>query len=192
MYQYYYSSSDVQIYLTSRDHTKQIRVDAALTVAYNLFQTSNPIYSLGNRKAQFYSMGNTVANGILSVAFQDEEALKYALDYINSDSTSSTYTSARLGHKMSNAEFKNSSKAQRNASSFDVTGNKRLISIGAIQPLFHIKLYFNNETAIRGSDTKVICLSDVKFVGEGMQIGSSQDASLSVVYRFNFKDTERG
>ena len=53
-------------------------------------------------------------------------------------------------------------------------------------------MYLNNETAIRGSDTKVLCLSDVKFVGEGMQVGSSQDASLSVVYRFNFKDTERG
>ena len=34
MYQYYYSSADVQIYLTSRDHTKQIKVDAALTIAY--------------------------------------------------------------------------------------------------------------------------------------------------------------
>lgn len=192
MYQFYYTSSDVQVWITNRDHTKQIKVDNALTVAYNLFQTSNPIYSLGNRKAQFFSQGNTVANGILAIAFQDEEALKYALDYINTESSSQSYTSARLGSKMSNAAFKASAKAQQNASSFDVSGNKRLISIGAIQPLFHIKLYFNNETAIHGSDSKVICLTDVKFVGEGLQVSSAQDQSLSMVYRINFKDVERG
>lgn len=192
MYKYFYSSSDVQIYLTNRSHTQQIKVDSALSIAYNLHQTSNPIYSLGNRKVQFFSKGNTVANGILSIAFQDEEALKYALDYINSDGKSSTYSSSRLGKKMSNAEFKANSNSQQNARSFNVEGGKRLISIGAIQPLFHIKLYFNNETAIRGSDTKVICLSDVDMVGEGMQVSSSQDASLSLVYRFNFKDVERG
>lgn len=192
MYQNFYSSSDAQIYLTNRDHTKQIKLDTALGIGYNLTQTSHPIFSLGNRKVQFFSHGNTVANGFLTLAFTDEEALKYAIDYIASENSKGSYTSARLGHALSNADFKTSATSLKNASSFNVTGNKRLISIGAIQPLFHLKIYLNNETAVRGSDTKVICLTDVKFVGEGIQVNSAQDTSLSVVYSFYFKDVERG
>lgn len=188
MYKTFYTSSDIQLYITSRDHSKQIKLDSAISIAYNIFQTSNPIYSLGNRKAQFYSQGNTVANGILSLAFQDEEALKYAIDYVSGEENSlGSHTSGRLGHKKSNADFKESATV-----SFKIEDDKRLISIGAIQPLINIKLYINNESAIRGSDTKVLCFSDVKIVGEGMQSSSSQDGILSLVYRFNFKDIERG
>lgn len=192
MYQNFYSASDAQIYLTSRDHTKQIKLDTAVGIGYNLTQTAHPIYSLGNRKVQFFSHGNTVANGVITLAFTDEEALKYAIDYVCSPNEKGSYASARLGHKMSNADFKSSASGAKNAQSFDVTGSKRLISIGAIQPLFHIKIYLNNETAIRGSDTKVICLTDVKIVGEGTQLNSSHDTSLSLVYSFYFKDIERG
>ena len=67
-----------------------------------------------------------------------------------------------------------------------------LISIGAIQPLFNIKLYLNNESAIRGSDTKVICITGVKIINESMNLSSNTDGVLHMNYTFYFKDIERG
>lgn len=188
MYTNYYTSSDVQVYLVSADHTRQIRLDTATSIAYSLTQSSHPIYSLGYRKPQFFSQGNTLGHGALTLAFTDEEALKYAISYITSNETGSTYTSTRLGKKSSNAAF----IAASNASSFDIESSKRLISIGSIQPLFNIKLFLNNESAIRGSDTKVICLTGVKFINESTEVSSHRDATLSLAYNFYFKDIERG
>ena len=82
MYNHYYSSSDVQLYLSSYDHTKVIKVDTALSLGYSLRQTSAPIYSLGSRETQFFSVGNTVGHGTLTIAFTDEEYLKYCLEQI--------------------------------------------------------------------------------------------------------------
>lgn len=213
MYQNYYSSSDVQLYFSSIDHTRIIKVDTALSIGYSLRQSSSPIYSLGNRLPQFYSHGNTLGNGTITLAFTDEEYLKYVLDYVavsdttmkyqtaNSDSQTGNvnstltgsynpgnYTSSKLGLKKSNAAF----IAAANASAYNVTGNKKIISIGAIRPLFNIKMYINNESAIRGSDSKVINLQGVKFVNETMSSASTTDAPLMVSYSFLFKDVERG
>lgn len=189
MYQTYYTSSDAQIYLSSTDHTRTIKLDTAVSVAYSLSQSSVPIYSLGYRKPQFFSQGNTLGQGILTLAFTDEEALKYAISYIAlADEGVQQYSSTRLGKKSSNANFINAS----NASSFSVEESKRLISIGAIQPLFNIKLYLNNESAIRGSDTKVICITGVKIINESMNLSSNTDGVLHMNYTFYFKDIERG
>ena len=43
MYQTYYTSSDAQIYLSSTDHTRTIKLDTAVSVAYSLSQSSVPI-----------------------------------------------------------------------------------------------------------------------------------------------------
>ena len=213
MYQNFYSSSDVQLYFSSVDHTRIIKVDTAISIGYSLRQTSSPIYSLGNRLPQFYSHGNTLGNGTLTIAFTDEEYLKYILDYVavadtalsyqtaNSDSQTGNanssitgsynpgnYSSSKLGMKKSNAAF----IAASNASAYNITGNKRIISIGAIRPLFNIKMYINNETAIRGSDSKVINLQGVKIVNETMSSSSTTDAPLMISYNFLFKDVERG
>lgn len=223
MYQYFYSSSDVQIYLTSLDHTKIVKVDTAISVGYNVRQTSVPIFSLGSRKTQYHTGGNTLCSGVLAIAFTDEEYLKYCLDevatpyaigsYSTTDPTASnnnfetggtlapiivtaakelengTYKSTRLGIKnMSNTSF----IGKANQSSQVVTGTKRIISIGAIQGAFNIKIYLNNETAIRGSDSKVICLENVKIVNERLDTDSTRDAPIMVVYDFNFEDISRG
>lgn len=213
MYQNYYSSSDVQLYFSSIDHTRIIKVDTALSIGYSLRQTSSPIYSLGSRLPQFYSHGNTLGNGTITLAFTDEEYLKYCLDYVavtdtnmtyltaNSDSesgnstniiTGSTnpgnYSSSQLGLKKSNSAF----IAAANASAYNVTKSKRLISIGSIRPLFNIKMYINNESAIRGSDSKVINLRDVKIINETFSSSSTTDSPLMISYNFLFKDVERG
>jgi hypothetical protein len=85
-----------------------------------------------------------------------------------------------------------SSKDLAKTSAYRVEGNKRLISIGAIKPLFHIKMYLNNETAIRGSDSKVINLKDVKIISESVSSASTNDAPVLISYSFIFKDVERG
>ena len=210
MYTNYYSSSDVQLYLTSLDHTKMVKVDTSLSIGYSLRQTSAPIYSLGSRKIQFYSHGNTLGNGNLTIAFTDEEYLKYCLsevgyenykvtyqtendsttngasNYAQNISVGGSYRSTRL---KGNAMFKKSSAS---VGDYGVTGNKRLISIGAIKPLFNIKLYINNESLIRGSDTKIITLQGCKLIGENFSVSSTADAPLMLSYNFMFKDIERG
>lgn len=210
MYQNYYSSSDIQLYFSSTDHTRIIKVDTALSIGYSLRQSSSPIYSIGSRTPQFYSAGNTIGNGTITLAFTDEEYLKYCLDYVATGNTQTFYNNTNLASesgstlqssitgttipgnytsaRLNNAQF----IAEANASAYRVEGNKRLISIGAIKPLFHIKMYLNNETAIRGSDSKVINLKDVKIISESVSAASTNDAPVLISYSFIFKDVERG
>jgi hypothetical protein len=210
MYQTYYSSSDIQLYFSSTDHTRIIKVDTALSIGYSLRQSSSPIYSLGSRTPQFYSSGNTIGNGTITLAFTDEEYLKYCLDYVATGDTQLFYNNTNLASesgstlqssitgttipgnykstRLNNAQF----IAEANASAYRVEDKKRLISIGAIKPLFHIKMYLNNETAIRGSDSKVINLKDVKIISESVSSASTNDAPVLISYSFIFKDVERG
>lgn len=218
MYNHYYSSSDVQLYLSSYDHTKVIKVDTALSLGYSLRQTSAPIYSLGSREAQFFSVGNTIGNGTLTIAFTDEEYLKYCLSYIdNSKSTliyqtelqaessgivsnikeaassakdgSVLYQSKKFG--MNNATFAAAAK-NADATFSTINNEERNISIGAIRNLFNIKMFINNETALRTSDSKVITLKGVKILGENFNATSTADAPLMLSYNFMFKDIQRG
>lgn len=218
MYNHYYSSSDVQLYLSSYDHTKVIKVDTALSLGYSLRQTSAPIYSLGSREAQFFSVGNTIGNGTLTIAFTDEEYLKYCLSYIdNSKSTliyqtelqaessgivsnikeaaasakdgSVLYQSKKFG--MNNATFAAAAK-NADATFSTISNDERNISIGAIRNLFNIKMFINNETALRTSDSKVITLKGVKIIGENYNATSTADAPLMLSYNFMFKDVQRG
>ena len=218
MYNHYYSSSDVQLYLSSYDHTKIIKVDTALSIGYSLRQTSAPIYSLGSREAQFFSVGNTIGNGTLTIAFTDEEYLKYCLSYIdNSKSTliyqtelqaessgivsnikeaassakdgSVLYQSKKFG--MNNATFAAAAK-NADATFSTISNEERNISIGAIRNLFNIKMFINNETALRTSDSKVITLKGVKILGENFNATSTADAPLMLSYNFMFKDIQRG
>ena len=58
--------------------------------------------------------------------------------------------------------------------------------------IFNIKLYINNESLIRGSDTKIITLQGCKLIGENFSVSSTADAPLMLSYNFMFKDIERG
>lgn len=213
MYQNYYSSSDVQLYFSSLDDRQIIKVDTALSLGYSLRQTSTPIYSLGSRHIQYFSHGNTIGNGTLTIAFTDEEYLKYCLDYVtiasgdasiiyqtaldNSNSNISNsikeveqtatgqYTSNRL---TGNQAFIGKSQV----SAYKIAEDKRIISIGAIKSLFNIKMFLNNETATRGSDAKVITLESIKIIGENFNTSTTTDAPIMLSYNFVFKDIKRG
>ena len=218
MYNHYYSSSDVQLYLSSYDHTKVIKVDTALSLGYSLRQTSAPIYSLGSREAQFFSVGNTIGNGTLTIAFTDEEYLKYCLSYIDNSKSTLIYqtelqaessgivsnikeaaSSAKDGNVlyqskkfgMNNATFAAAAK-NADATFSTINNEERNISIGAIRNLFNIKMFINNETALRTSDSKVITLKGVKILGENFNATSTADAPLMLSYNFMFKDIQRG
>ena len=206
MYTNYYSSSDVQLYLSNVDSTEIIKVDTALSIGYSVRQTAAPVYSLGSREIQFYSHGNTIGNGSLTIAFTDEEYLKYCLDHVggfanplihlkendstNPDSTGlykedvqiikGTHSSSRL---VSNEDF---------MKPYTVASDSSIISIGAIKPLFNIKMFLNNETLTRNSDAKVITLKGCKIIGENFSSSSTTDAPLMLSYNFIFKDTVRG
>ena len=214
MYTNYYSSSDVQLYLSNVDSTEIIKVDTALSIGYSVRQTAAPVYSLGSREIQFYSHGNTIGNGSLTIAFTDEEYLKYCLDHVmgfadpiihlkendstNPDSTGlyeedvqiikGTHSSSRL---IGNDKFRKDSTAGVN-SPYDIQGSKALISIGAIRPLFDIKMFLNNETLVRSSDAKLMTLKGCKIIGENFSSSSTTDAPLMLSYNFIFKDIVRG
>lgn len=211
MYNRYYTSSDVKVYFTNSRSTRIINVDTSLGINYSLRQTSSPIYSLGSREIQFYSHGNTIGSGSLVLAFTDEEYLKYCLDYVASDSISTTYgdldtglsndvitsqfdmgkyTSKRIGNQP-NEVLRQMEKANFIPAS-EVEGEQRLISIGAIRPLFDILIYINNETVIHGSDSKIIRLAGCKIITDSSGSNSLQDSANMVSYNFMFKDILRG
>lgn len=214
-YTTYYTSSDVQVYFSSIESDNIIKIDTTIGISYNVNQTSTPIYDLGSRKAKFFSIGNTICNGILMFAFTDEEYLKYAINVVTGDfningtstggdknaevvngkatmgtismTASEEYNSKRYGvEKMSNQAFREKSLAQ-----VKPTKNGSIISIGAINTPFDIKIYINNESLVRASDTKMICLKECKVVQEAFEVNSNTDSILTQGYSFVFKDVER-
>jgi len=207
MYQRYYTSSDIQLWLTNSSNGTTVQIDTSLSISYSLQQTSSPIYSLGSRHVQFYSHGNTIGSGSLTIAFTDEEYLKACLDYIGGSYTEYSYQdptglyntsvgAETASNFRSNKLNKASNKELRNLKNIQTTTklsmSNRLISIGSIRPLFDIVMYINNETAIQASDSKVIRLAGVKIVSDSMSSNSMQDAPLMITYNFVFKDLLRG
>lgn len=212
MYTTYYTSSDVQIYFSSVESDNIVKIDTAIGISYTLNQTSTPIYDLGSRVANFFSIGNTICNGVLMFAFTDEEYLKTLIQYVTGDfsssgtvkggdnavksggtlgtittTASSEYESKKYGiGSLSNKAFKDKALAKVNK-----TSNGSILSIGAINSLFDIKIYLNNETLITASDTKMICLKGCKIVQDAMEINSNSDGFLTHGYSLIFKDIER-
>lgn len=209
MYRNFYASTDIQVYITSPDFSSIVKLDTAMSIGYSLKQTSTPIYSLGSRKAQFFSQGNTLGQGSFTIAFTDEEYLKYCLEEIDNStqldyyqdtldtgsnnatinvSNTTTNKSTSTKKYKSNSEFlKESAFKTRNLSTSD-----RMLSIVAIRPVFNISIYINNETAIRSSDSKVINLIGVKIIEQIEDSSSTKDSPLMTTYNFIFQDIERG
>ena len=92
---------------------------------------------------------------------------------------------------MNNATFAAAAK-NADATFSTISNEERNISIGAIRNLFNIKMFINNETALRTSDSKVITLKGVKIIGENYNATSTADAPLMLSYNFMFKDVQRG
>lgn len=189
IYQNYYTASDVQLYMSSLDHTKVIKLDTAIGIGYSVDQSTKPVYTLGSRKPCFFSHGNTLGQGDLDLVFTDEEALKYAINYVTSTETNINYKSQRIDKNINNQRFIELASA---AYSVPAQERHRLISIGAIQPLVNIKLYLNNETLVNGSDSKVITLTSVKFNNEQFGVNTFKDGVATTRYSFLFKDVYRG
>lgn len=212
MYQRFYTSSDIQLWLSnSTIGANSIKLDTAISISYSLQQTSSPIYSLGSRHAQFFSHGNTIGVGTLTLAFTDEEYFKACVDYVGgknldyhySDPTGlynnvetptpveATFSSAKI-NKITNADLRASKRKSTQSATNVTSAYHRLISIGSIRAVFDILLYINNESAIEASDSKVIRLRDVKIVGDSLSSDSIHDAPLTITYKFLFKDVIRG
>lgn len=192
MYTTFYSSSDAQIFFINSDNTKSIKIDTTIAVAYNVNQTSTPIYDLGSREPKFFSTGNTVCNGLLMVAFTSEQYIKQCIKFIiapqlknNEVSNLTPITKLGIG-KMSNKSFKDRALAPLN-----VPLEESILSIGSINTPFDIVIYLNNEQLTTVSDTKMIRLKGVKLVSDKMEINSSTDSFLNQGYSFLFKDVER-
>lgn len=188
-YTTYYSSSDAQIFFTSSDSSNTIKIDTTIGIAYNVNQTSTPIYDLGSRTAKYFSIGNTVCNGLLMIAFTDEEYIKACIQYVTGGIKEVEQSIGSLYgiKKVSNKAFKDKALQQFT----NTSPNSSITSIGAINTPFDIKIYLNNETISTSSDTKIISMRDVKLVTDKMEINSNADSYLTQGYSFLFKDIER-
>jgi hypothetical protein len=197
MYEYYYSSSDVQVYFFSKDGTRFIKYDKAISIGYNIMQTSTPIYGLQSSKAAYFSRGNTICQGMLLSSFVDEEYLKIILKYIfkeeadlapKKDAVKEQLT-ANL-KKLDNNTF--TLLAEESKTWTNEEDGDRIISIGNIYEEFDIKLFLNNESVYRTSSTKIITLDSVKIVSDSLDISSGSDSHLAQGHKFIFKDVKRG
>lgn len=82
LYDTYFTSANVKVYLQSRVTGKMVQVDAATGVGYNYTVSSVPIHVLGTRTPVFLSRGNGVGEGSLVIAFKDALYLKAMIKYI--------------------------------------------------------------------------------------------------------------
>jgi vesicle coat complex subunit len=199
MYEYYYSSADVQVYFFSKDNTRFIRYDKAIGIGYNIMQTSVPVYGLNSSKAAYFSHGNTVCQGMLLTSFIDEEYLKVILKYLFKEEAE--IESVRKPDALQNSMKFNAVRLTNDV--FEVIAdstkgwnvapdNDKIICIGNIYSEFDIKIFINNESAYRSSDTKIITLDSVKIVSENFDVSSGSDSHLTQGYKFIFKDIKRG
>lgn len=86
LYDTYFTSANVKVYLQSRVTGKMVQVDAATGVGYNYTVSSVPIHVLGTRTPVFLSRGNGVGEGSLVIAFKDALYLKAMIKYIFDES----------------------------------------------------------------------------------------------------------
>lgn len=82
LYDTYFTSANVKVYLQSRITGKMVQVDTATGVGYSYGVSSVPIHVLGARTPLWFTRGNGVGQGSLITVFKDPIYLKAMLKYI--------------------------------------------------------------------------------------------------------------
>lgn len=82
VYDTYFTSANVKIYLQSRATGKMVQVDLATGIGYSYNVSSVPLHVLGTRTPVFISRGNGAGQGALTLVFKDALYLKSMIKYI--------------------------------------------------------------------------------------------------------------
>lgn len=86
LYDTYFTSANVKVYLQSRITGKMVQVDLATGIGYSYNVSSTPLHVLGTRTPIFISRGNGAGQGSLTTIFKDALYLKSMIKYIFDES----------------------------------------------------------------------------------------------------------
>lgn len=189
-YEYYFTSSNAQIFITNPITNKIMHLDKAIGIGYSGDVSSVPIYTIGSVAPAFFSKGNFLGQGMLVLPFYDERYLKTSLQYVFDElpgkSATAIPTVATLDpSRMTDETFKTNMFAI-------TTGDKDgVTNIASILTEFDITIVLDNSTPFKNSTSKGITLRGVKLISDTMEINSQQDGIVQLAYKFYFKDIRR-
>ena len=165
-YEYYFTASDVKIFISNPDTGKLMHLDKTVGIGYSGDVSSVPIYTVGSSIPAFFSKGNFLGQGMLVLPFFDERYFKTALQYVfnempTSDKVSPT-TSTLNPDKLSDDAFR---KGMINTTSDNEDG---ITNISTIRTEFDIVIVLDNSTPFKDSSSKGITLKVVKLTSDSL------------------------
>lgn len=181
MYNKYYSASDFIIKIKT-ENSEAIWLDKASGVAVSESLSSNPIYTLGDSRVNFFSRGNLIVTGFISVNTISADYISRVLANINGKIKNFKPLTPReqmaLSAQKLNAYLKEKEK-------YEQQEVEALSTLGfADYSLFTVELEYNNSDAVEKVTSFSREILDCRIIGfeHGVDIGG--DGQLVDGYKF--------
>lgn len=185
LYNKYYSASDFKIRI-SLESSEGIWLDKASGVAVSESLSSSPIYTLGNSMVDFFSKGNQVVTGVLSVNTVSADYISKVLGVLNGRVKAFKYLTTKEQLALSVEQLKEYKK-QREA--HENQSIEVLSTLGfSDYPLFDIELEYNNSDAIQRVTSFSREIKGCRIIGFEQAIDIGNDGQLVDGYRFIAKE----
>lgn len=200
-YTSYFTAADCQVLIangTGVIYTDGIPLDAVIldecvSIGYRLNQSSTPIYTLSGMTPAYFSSGNTIGYGSLSISYVDPEYLKLCIKACLSPTEAPKPRVVPLSNSklaggakgLSDAELKSISNNYK-AKAGDFKSSDVRLNIGEVRIPLVLILKFNNETVLTNNETSYVVLEGVKFIGDSLEATSTVDRHLVQQYQFMF------
>ena len=184
LYDFYYTASDVNIYLRYAPTDRQVHIDKALGIGYTHTMSSAPVYGLGVVDPLFFSRGNSLVQGSIDIAFKSPKYLQAAVNYLIKTSSTLNEQQQLLGKKNRTKDEVLRLNALQSSTQTAMTST----SISQIFNIFEIIIVFNNTNATTDGVSHEVKLEGVRFTSEGFQTHTGTEGVLSNRYTFLAKN----
>lgn len=184
-YNKYYSASDFVIRVRGNGGDP-VWLDKASGVAVNESLSSTPIYTLGDSRVNFFSRGNLLVSGFISVNMVSADYMSKVLAVINGAAKSFKYLTAREQLALTPEKLRQYLKEKEE---FETQEIESMSTLGySDYGLFTIELIYNNSDAISRVTAFSREILECRIVGfeQGIDIGG--DGQLVDGYRFIAKE----
>lgn len=181
MYNKYYSASDFIIKIKTQN-SEAIWLDKASGVAVSESLSSNPIYTLGDSRVNFFSRGNLIVTGFISVNTISADYISRVLANINGQIKNFKPLTPREQMALSAEKLKAYLKEKEKYEQQEV---EALSTLGfADYSLFTVELEYNNSDAVEKVTSFSREILDCRIIGfeHGVDIGG--DGQLVDGYKF--------
>lgn len=181
MYNKYYSASDFIIKIKT-ENSEAIWLDKASGVAVSESLSSNPIYTLGDSRVNFFSRGNLIVTGFISVNTISADYISRVLANINGKIKNFKPLTPREQMALSAQKLKAYLKEKEKYEQQEV---EALSTLGfADYSLFTVELEYNNSDAVEKVTSFSREILDCRIIGfeHGVDIGG--DGQLVDGYKF--------